>query len=139
MRDRENTQIKPPNTYRIVLIGGSHDQGSAVKDNETYENLVEDRLNAKAPDQHYSRYEILNLSQGGTGILQRLLRFEQQGFQFAPDFGLFSIAAHDPEFLVEHLRKVVTLGVKPPADYREIFERTVGKAHIHGKMPDAMI
>jgi hypothetical protein len=139
MRDREYAEVKPANAYRIVLIGGSHDQGTAVKDNETYENLVEDRLNAKATDPRYSRYEILNMSVGGSSILQRLLRLEQQGFQFAPDAALFSIAAHDQQFLVEHFRKVVTLGVEPPADYRQMFERTVGKAHIHGKMPDAMI
>jgi hypothetical protein len=139
MRDREYAEIKPANTYRIVLLGGSHDQGTAVKDNETYENLVEDRLNEKAPDPRYSRYEILNMSVGGSGILQRLLRLEQQGFQFAPDMALFSIAAHDKQFLVEHLRKAMTLGVEPPADYREIFERIVGKARVHAKTPDTMI
>src|SRR4030095_7915628 len=60
MRDREYDTIKPPNTYRIVLLGGSHDQGNGVKENETYENVVEDRLNRELPNSHYSRYEILN-------------------------------------------------------------------------------
>src|SRR5437868_2840098 len=38
MRDREYTTIKPPNTYRIVLLGSSHDLGSGIKEDETYEN-----------------------------------------------------------------------------------------------------
>ena len=45
MRDREYAEIKPSSTYRIVLVGASHDVGIGAKDNETYENLVEDRLN----------------------------------------------------------------------------------------------
>src|SRR5580704_2791293 len=66
MRDREYAEIKPANTYRMVLLGASHDMGTGVKDNETYENLVEDRLNDEAPDPRYSRYEILNMSVGGS-------------------------------------------------------------------------
>src|SRR4029453_16310084 len=36
MRDRQYDRIKPPNTYRIVLVGGSHDMGAGVRDHETY-------------------------------------------------------------------------------------------------------
>src|SRR6266480_2848643 len=74
MRDREYTTIKPPNTYRIVLLGSSHDLGSGIKEDETYENVVEDRLNHELPDSHYSRYEILNMPVGMSALFQRLLR-----------------------------------------------------------------
>ena len=58
-----NTQkAKPANTYRMVLLGASNDMGTGVKDDQTYENLVEDKLNSRVPDARYSRYEILNLS-----------------------------------------------------------------------------
>src|SRR5207244_3677377 len=133
------SEIKPANTYRIVLLGASHDMGTGVKNNETYENLVEDRLNDKPPDPRYSRYEILNMSVGGSDVLQRLLRLEQQGLRFTPDAVMLSIAAHDQQFVIEHLRKILTLGIDLPPDFREIFERIVGKAHVHAKMPDAMI
>ena len=62
MRDREYQKAKPANTYRIVLLGASNDMGTGVKDDQTYENLVEDTLNSRVPDARYSRYEILNLS-----------------------------------------------------------------------------
>jgi hypothetical protein len=139
MRDREYQKIKPTNTYRIVLVGASHDMGAGVRDHETYENLVEARLNNRPPDQRYSAYEILNMSIGGSGILQRLLRLEAEGFQLAPDAAVVSVAAHDKQFLIEHLRKVITLGIKPPPDYQEILDRIVTKARVHGKMPEAMI
>jgi hypothetical protein len=82
-----------------VLVGASHDLGSGVKVDETYENVVEDRLNDEPPDSHYSRYEILNMSVGMSGLFQRLLRLEQQGFQFKPDAVILSIAAADEQFL----------------------------------------
>jgi alginate O-acetyltransferase complex protein AlgI len=139
MRDREYEEIKPPNTYRIVLVGASHDQGTGVNEAQTYENIVEDRLNDQRPDSRYSRYEIVNMSVGGYGILQRLLRLEQQGFEFKPDAAMLSIAAADQQFLTGHLKKALNLGITPPAGYREIFEVLVRKAGIHAGMPDLMI
>src|SRR6266487_467331 len=139
MRDREYSTIKPPNTYRIVLLGSSHDQGSGVKEEETYENLVEDRLNRELPSLQYSRYEILNMSVGQHGLFQRLLHLEQQGFQFKPDAVILSIGAADKQFLLRHLSRALSLGIEPPPDYRQILERVTRKAGIHGKMPDLMI
>ena len=139
MRDREYDTTKPPNTYRIVLLGASHDQGSGVKEDETYENVVEDRLNRELPDSHYSRYEILNMSVGMSGLFQRLLRLEEQGFQFKPDAVILSVAAADKQFLFRHLSRTLSLGIEPPPDYRQILERVTRSAGIHGKMPEVMI
>ena len=139
MRDREYAEVKPANTYRVVLLGASHDMGTGVNDNETYENLVEDRLNEKTPDPRYAHYEILNMSVGGSDILQRLLRLQQQGFRFEPDAVILSVAAYDQQFIIEHLRKILTTGIDLPPEYGEIFQRIVRQAHVNGKMPDAMI
>src|SRR5438874_5406841 len=139
MRDREYDIIKPPNTYRIVLLGASHDQGSGVKVDETYENVVEDRLNHELPDSHYSRYEILNMSVGQCGLFQRLLRLEEQGFQFKPDAVILSVAALDKQFLFRHLSRALSLGIEPPPDYRQILEQVTRSAGIHGRMPEVMI
>jgi hypothetical protein len=79
------------------------------------------------------------MSVGGSDILQRLLRLQQQGLRFAPDAAILSVAAHDQQFVIEHFRKILTLGIDLPPDFREIFERIVGKAHLHAKMPNAMI
>jgi len=139
MRDREYDKIKPANTYRMVLLGASHDMGTGVKDDQTYENLVEDRLNLQPPDTHYSRYEILNMSTAGDCVLQMLLRLEQTGFELKPDTAIFSIAAADRQFLLEHLRKCLTLGIDPPADYREFLDEIARKARVNGRMHDVMI
>src|SRR5438034_2507605 len=139
MRDREYDPTKPPNTYRIVLLGASHEQGSGVKVDETYENVVEDRLNRELPDSHYSRYEILNMSVGMSGLFQRLLRLEEQGFQFKPDAVILSVAAADKQFLFRHLSRTLSLGIEPPPAYRQMLERGTRSVRIHGKMPEEMI
>jgi hypothetical protein len=139
MRDREYEKVKPADTYRIVLLGASHDMGTGVKNDQTYENLVEDRLNRQHPDARYSRYEILNMSTAGDCVLQMLLRLEQTGFELRPDAAMFSVAAVDQQFLVEHLRKCLILGIDPPLDYREFLDGIARKAGVDGRMPDAVI
>jgi len=139
MRDREYQKIKPANTYRMVLLGASNDMGTGVKDDQTYENLVEDALNSRIPDGRYSRYEILNLSVAADSILQRVLRLEQEGFQFQPNTVMLSISAVDEQFVASHLRKVLIRGIEPPGPYREIVQSVVRRARVNGKMPAVMI
>jgi hypothetical protein len=139
MRDREYEKIKPANTYRIVLLGSSHDMGMGVKDDQTYENLVEDNLNSRVPDARYSRYEILNLSVGGDSTLQRVLRLEQEGFEFQPDAAILSVNEVDTRFIASYLRKTLIQRIEPPPGYREVVESVVRRAHVNGKMPAVMI
>src|SRR6266496_3352073 len=139
MRDREYENIKPANTYRIVLSGASNDMGWGVKNGETYENLVEDTLNSRVPNARYSRYEILNLSVAADSILQRVLRLEQVGFEFQPDAAILSVTAADEQFIASHIRKALIQGVEPSPSYREVVQSVVRRAHVDGKMPAVMI
>jgi hypothetical protein len=139
MRDREYEKIKPANTYRIVLLGASNDMGWGVKNDQTYENLVEDNLNSRVPDARYSRYEILNLSVAADSILQRVLRLEQVGFEFQPDTAILSVTAVDEQFIASHLRKALIQGIEPSPGCREVVESVVRRAHVNGKMPAVMI
>ena len=139
MRDREYDKLKPANTYRIVVLGASNDMGTGVKDDQTYENLVEDNLNSRVPDARYSRYEILNLSVAADSLLQRVLRLEQEGFEFQPDAAILSVTAVDEQFVASHLAKALIQGVEPSPGYREIVQSVVGRAHVNGKMPAVMI
>src|SRR6266700_3948700 len=139
MRDREYQRAKPAKTYRIVLLGASNDMGTGVKDDQTYENLVENRLNTRVPDPRYSRYEILNLSVSADSILQRVLRLEQEGFQFQPDAAILSVTAVDEQVIASHIRKALIQGVELSPSYREVVQSVVRRAHVDGKMPAVMI
>ncbi len=139
MRDREYERIKPANTYRIVLLGASNDMGWGVKNDETYENLVEDDLNSHVPDSHYSNYEILNLAVAGDSILQRVLRLEQEGFALQPDTAILSITAVDEQFIASSLRKALIQGIEASPDYRDEVQSVIRRARVNGAMPAVMI
>src|SRR5437868_6180458 len=139
MRDREYSRTKPANTYRIVLLGASNDMGFGVKNDQTYENLVEDALNSRVADPRYSRYEILNLAVAADSILQRVLRLEEEGFALQPDAAILSVTAVDEQFVASHLRKALIQGVEPSPGYRQIIESVVRRAGVNGKMPAVMI
>ncbi len=85
MRDREYEKAKPEGTYRIVLIGASHAMGTGVGDDESFENVVEDRLNEEITPRTGLRYEILNFSVGGYAPLSRLHELENKMLDFDPD------------------------------------------------------
>jgi hypothetical protein len=139
MRDREYNKLKPANTYRIVLLGASNDMGTGVRDEQTYENLLEDNLNSRVPDARYSRYEVLNLAVAADGILQRVLRLEQEGFEYQPDTAILSVTAVDEQFVASHLRKALIQGVEPSGAYRDVVQSVIRRARVNGKMPAVMI
>ena len=91
MRDQDYEQTPPADTYRIALLGGSVEQGSGVIHQETFEYLVEKRLNRDKPNPKYSRYEILNFSVGGYRILQQVVTLERKAVNFKPTV-LFYVA-----------------------------------------------
>jgi len=85
MRDREYEKGKPRGTYRFALLGSSHSMGTGVTDDESFENVVEDRLNREISPRTGLRYEILNFSVGGYGPVSNLAVLEERAFEFEPD------------------------------------------------------
>ena len=85
MRDDDYEQTPPPNAYRIAMIGGSITQGSGVMHEESFEYLLEKRLNREQAGNKYAKYEILNFSVGGYNLLQQLMTLEKKVFDFKPD------------------------------------------------------
>ncbi len=84
MRDQEYALTPEPGTLRAVLLGPSFVMGSGVADNEVFEWLVEDRLNAEAAGGPYDRFEILNMGVAGYSALQEQYLLEHRAFDFQP-------------------------------------------------------
>ncbi len=84
MRDRDYTLEKPVGTVRLALLGPSDVMGSGVTDSQTFENVVERRLNreAAADSQHY---EILNFSVAAFSLVQQAVMLEERVWKFDPD------------------------------------------------------
>ncbi|MFP5353530.1 MAG: hypothetical protein ACLGIK_00005 [Gemmatimonadota bacterium] len=72
LRDREYTRDKPAGVFRIVVLGQSYVLGEGVNDEETFENVLEDRLNESvAASLGYARIEILNLGAPAYSAMQQ--------------------------------------------------------------------
>jgi hypothetical protein len=85
MRDKDYPREKPADTYRIAILGPSHVMGNGVADGETFESLVEDRLNREFTTGRYRHFEILNFAVDGYSLLQQLALLEDRVFDFSPD------------------------------------------------------
>ena len=131
MRDRDYSKEKSRGTYRIALFGSSHEVGSGVRDQETFENIVEDRLNDPSTNQTGHRYEILNFSVGGFSLFEKLRLLEETGFEFDPDVVLFSVCAADRRFILEHLAGTIQNQRSIPYAYlTELFDKTFINANL---------
>ncbi|MBA3340337.1 MAG: hypothetical protein H0T48_00715 [Gemmatimonadaceae bacterium] len=123
MRDKAYTLAKPPGTYRIALLGGSISMGMGLGGEETYESLVEERLNREHAGGPNAQYEILNFAVGGYGLVQHVLVAERKIFRFEPDVVLY--AAHSGEYLrtLDVLGRVIQRGAELPPFLRDLVRR----------------
>jgi hypothetical protein len=123
MRDRDYELQKPDNTYRILLLGSSHEAGNGVANDETFENVVERRLNVVSKLRGNTKVEILNLSVGGYGVLRNLALLEQRGFDFAPDAVILCVNARVRHLDLRDLSICLNRGLTIPHDFLdEVFE-----------------
>lgn len=114
MRDKNYTQTPPRGTYRMALIGSSFSMGAGVAAEQTHEWLIEERLNREASLQTDRKYEILNFSVGGYGVLQNVAVVDRKVFDFAPHAILLVIHAIEQQRMVNHLSSLVQGGIAIP-------------------------
>ena len=113
MRDVEYTREKPPETFRMALVGASYEMGSGVANGEAFESVVEERLRTEAPSDAYENYEILNFSVGGYSVAH-LATVAEQAFGFSPDVLLYAVHSTDRARLMIHVRNLIQSGVDVP-------------------------
>jgi len=130
MRDRDYPKAKSTGAYRIALIGASRAMGSGVSDDETFEALIENRLNEELSPRTGLRYEILNFSMGSFGPLKKLRAFESKAVEFDPDAILYVGHVSEASFILEDVTRAVVFDLEMPyPEIKSIFgEVRVGKA-----------
>jgi hypothetical protein len=111
MRDRWYSRDKPPGTIRIALLGPSHVMGNGVADSETFEALVEERLNAEraAGD---GPFEILNFGVDGYSVPQQLAILEDRVLGFSPDVVILTTHDQGAVMTERYLSKVLLSGAR---------------------------
>ena len=86
MHDRDHALEKPDGVYRILLVGDSFAVAREVEERETNHQVLEDTLNARAPDG--LRFEVIVGGVRGWGPAQEYLYLREFGYQYQPDLVL---------------------------------------------------
>ncbi len=106
MHSAEVTVEKPPETFRIALLGSSLDMGWGVTFQETYSHQLEEWLNRHARRLGRNsprRYEVLNFAVAAYSPLQRLETLRRKALAFHPDLVIYSATMLDPRLMEIHL------------------------------------
>ena len=89
LRDDPIEIPKPPETFRILVLGDSFVQGSQVLPGQTFADRLEQRLNALPPHPgRPRRYDVVNGGVGGWGPAEEYLWLHNEGAKLQPDLVL---------------------------------------------------
>lgn len=127
MPNPEYSYVKPPHTRRIALLGDSMSVGPYGHD---YVALLEDRLNQARVTPETQRYQILNFSVYGYGIVQMMDVALERAPKFHPDVymvALTQLEANRKGGWGSHITNLVLNGVDLKYDY---LRRLVAQAGI---------
>ena len=96
LRDYEYPLNKPVNTYRIVMLGDSYTYGCCVPIQDTYPQLLEDRLNEYGLRHHLkTRFEVINAGVGGYSTLHSFLILKTIALEYQPDLVIYNFDKSD--------------------------------------------
>ncbi len=85
LRDVEHDYAKPPDVFRILILGDSYVEGMRVPLEQTFGKRLEERLNqAGLP----IRFEVIMAGVSAWGTDQALLWFREEGVRYEPDLVL---------------------------------------------------
>ena len=119
MRDNDYEKQRPANTFRATMLGPSTVAGWGVGDGETFEALIEDRLNKERAGAPYGKYEILNFGVPGYQPPQSFVAFEKS-LAFDPTAVFFVAtgreASRSANYLAEVVRKKIEIPYPPLQD-----------------------
>ena len=86
LRDREYPYAKPTGTKRILVLGDSFTWGYGVADDETFAEVLEQRLQSVE-----GKWEVINTGVSGWGTDQEYLYLTQEGFDYSPDIVVLAL------------------------------------------------
>ncbi|MEO8198916.1 MAG: hypothetical protein ABI679_00210 [Gemmatimonadota bacterium] len=115
MHDRDYEHAKAPGTWRVTLLGPSDVMGPGVGEGETFEALVEERLNREHRGDRHQRYEILNFGVAAFTLPQQVAMLDQRALEFDPDAVMITFhPASDPPTALRYVTGAVLRGTEIP-------------------------
>lgn len=113
LRDREYDDRPAPGTFRAALLGSSSLMGWGVGDGDTFEALVEDRLNREFAGAPFARYELLNFGVQGYQPPQQLPNFER-ALALNPNAIMYVATGREITRSANYLAEVMHKGIEVP-------------------------
>ena len=101
LNDREYSTVKPPDVYRIAVLGDSVPNDGSMLNEETFHERLETMFNDQRFIEHktgteYRKVEVLNVSCEGYNTLQEVRLFEKVYDSFKPDLVIIAYVLNDP-------------------------------------------
>jgi hypothetical protein len=87
-RDRERSYEKPPNTFRILVLGDSQVEALQVALEDTFTAILEKELNAESCK---TRFEVLAFGLSGFGTAEEYMRYMNFGIDYSPDMVILAV------------------------------------------------
>jgi hypothetical protein len=91
LRDAEHAKGKPPNTFRIAVIGDSYAEALQVPLENTFWAVLEEKLQQQCLKFEGRRVEVINFGVSGYGTAQELITLRTKVWDYSPDIVLLAV------------------------------------------------
>jgi hypothetical protein len=136
MHDQEYALQRPPDTFRIALLGASHTMGSGVDRDATFEAVLERRLNGRSDQTDQRHFEILNFAVYGYYATEQPGVLESKVLQFAPDAVFYVGHPEDAKRMVHDLATRLHKGQPLPYEFLSDVAR---RANVNANTPPRLL
>jgi len=113
MRDQDYELQPVAGTHRMAVLGPSNVMGWGVADGNTFEALLERRLNEEMAGKPFAKYEILNFGVPGYNPPQQLVALER-ALAFKPDAVLYVATGREASRAAHYLAEVAAKNIHIP-------------------------
>lgn len=94
LRDREHAEAKPPNTFRIAVLGDSYPEALQVALENAFWMVMQEKLQ-RCGAFDGKQIEVLNFGVSGYGTAQQLLTLREHAWKYSPDLVLLTITTNN--------------------------------------------
>jgi hypothetical protein len=94
LRDREHPKAKPPDTFRIALLGDSYPEAFPVPLEEAFWMVMEKRLE-ECSSFSGRKIEVINFGVSGYGTAQELITLQEHVWQYSPDVVMLAVTTNN--------------------------------------------
>lgn len=109
-RDKDYSKERPSGIYRMALVGPSTAMASGVESEDSFESVLEARLNSERAPGSATDFEVLNFGVAGYAPLHVLFQLERKVFQFRPGAVLYLGHASDIDRTSSQFARLIRKG-----------------------------